>query len=316
MYLDRKALPGHGPHVSLTTVSAFLAIQTATGLGAATAAGRSVPRRLLAALLVAAGFVIPWLAPPNAMLRAGLAMVALVAFLRVMEHSTSPSRPASLRIRHFFLLEGLGPASGPTAARIPFIRSAIIHALIFAAALSILLTAALDPGYGRELMRLGCGVVMIYCSLQLLSDLSCLAHIHTGQRPNRNQRSPLRSRSATEFWGKRWNRYISNWLNRFTFRPLARRGHPLLGVFAAFVVSGAMHAWLTVVFLGWRAALLMGLYFVVQGVVVLAETRLDLRRWPLLAARAWTYAAILAPVWLLVDSFLAIGAGSTSLVPR
>lgn len=53
---------------------------------------------------------------------------------------------------------------------------------------------------------------------------------------------PFRSTSLTEFWGRRWNRMVQLNLAAGFFVPLARRGLPTLGLFAAFAASGLFHA--------------------------------------------------------------------------
>jgi hypothetical protein len=52
---------------------------------------------------------------------------------------------------------------------------------------------------------------------------------------------PFRSTSLTEFWGRRWNRMVQINLAVGFFVPLARRGLPTLGLFAAFLASGLFH---------------------------------------------------------------------------
>jgi hypothetical protein len=53
---------------------------------------------------------------------------------------------------------------------------------------------------------------------------------------------PFLSTSLTEFWGRRWNRMVQSNLAAGFFTPLARRGLPTLGLFAAFAASGLFHA--------------------------------------------------------------------------
>lgn len=52
---------------------------------------------------------------------------------------------------------------------------------------------------------------------------------------------PFRSTSLSEFWGRRWNRMVQINLAAGFYRPLARRGFPTLGLFAAFAASGLFH---------------------------------------------------------------------------
>lgn len=50
---------------------------------------------------------------------------------------------------------------------------------------------------------------------------------------------PLRSKGLFEFWGRRWNLWMTDWLNEACFQPLGRR--KWLGTLAAFFVSGLIH---------------------------------------------------------------------------
>src|SRR5436190_13216145 len=54
-------------------------------------------------------------------------------------------------------------------------------------------------------------------------------------------RSPLLSRTPAEFWGRRWNTWISYMLYRYVFVPTGGRRYPVRGALAAFAVSGLYH---------------------------------------------------------------------------
>jgi len=123
-------------------------------------------------------------------------------------------------------------------------------------------------------------------------------------------RTPLASRSLAELWGQRWNLTVTRWLHEHVFRPLARRGHPRLGVLAAFLVSAAFHAYLAAAAGGAACALFMGSFFVVQGLLVVLERALRLR------GRAWFLAAILLPSPLFTEPMIAILKPSASPLTR
>ncbi len=101
------------------------------------------------------------------------------------------------------------------------------------------------------------------------------------------QRAPILSRSLSEFWGVRWNFVISRLLERNAYRPLANRRHPKLGVLAAFALSAVLHMYSTLPAAGALAAVWMGAFFLVHGVLSLVEARLRVRRWRPIAARAF-----------------------------
>jgi hypothetical protein len=84
-------------------------------------------------------------------------------------------------------------------------------------------------------LEVAVGVVGVHALIVGLAGL--LGHSVTGLIDQ-----PFRSTSLTEFWGRRWNRMVQINLAAGFFAPLARRGLPTLGVFAAFAASGLFHA--------------------------------------------------------------------------
>lgn len=115
---------------------------------------------------------------------------------------------------------------------------------------------------------------------------------------------PIASMSAGELWGERWARPVSRWLREHCFRPLARRGHPLLGLFFGFVVSAIGHAYPVLVALDPIMAASMFAFFVAQGTFVIAETRLGVSRWSRPARRTWTATIMIATSPLFVEPAL------------
>ena len=99
---------------------------------------------------------------------------------------------------------------------------------------------------------------------------------------------------------------MSHWLRATCFLPLARRGHPALGLLLCFLVSGFTHAYPVLVALTPAMAVMMFGYFVVQGVAVAAETRLGVTKWPRALRRAWTLVIMLATSPLFVEPCLRV----------
>jgi hypothetical protein len=120
--------------------------------------------------------------------------------------------------------------------------------------------------------------------------------------------SPFLSRSVAEFWAARWNPGASFMLRRLCYEPLARIS-PVLGLFAAFTLSGVAHALLFfVATLHWNISLINGLFFFVQPFFVLIERQLGVHRWPAPAGRAWTMAVLTLTSPMFVEPCLqAIG---------
>lgn len=83
---------------------------------------------------------------------------------------------------------------------------------------------------------------------------------------------PFGSLSPREFWGRRWNTYVSDLLHRHVFLPVGGRRHPWRGLLAAFAVSAAFHELFfdlgTLKFNGGMLA-----FFMVQGGLVAATSR-------------------------------------------
>ena len=130
---------------------------------------------------------------------------------------------------------------------------------------------------------------------------------HYGHSVRGLQDHPFRSTSLTEFWGRRWNRMVQNNLDRGFYRPLARAGHPRLGVLAAFAASGVLHI-LAVGGAGPPGVVALPcawvlLFFLLHGGAVLVEQKLGWHRPP---ARRWSRAVAWVRTLLL---FLALSPG-------
>lgn len=79
-----------------------------------------------------------------------------------------------------------------------------------------------------------------------------------------------------------------------------------LGILCSFLVSGALHGWPILIALGTSAAFSVVVFFVIQGVFVLAERRLSIHTWPVTMARTWTLGILLASSPLLIDPDLRV----------
>jgi Membrane bound O-acyl transferase family len=120
-------------------------------------------------------------------------------------------------------------------------------------------------------------------------------------------RSPLRSTSLREFWGKRWNLGFRQLAHELIFRPTYRAIGAGVSGFFVFLLSGLIHD--LVISLPARGGYgLPTFYFVLQGIGVTIE-RSRLGKWLGLAqgARGWFFMMVIlaAPVfWFFHPRFV------------
>jgi len=114
-------------------------------------------------------------------------------------------------------------------------------------------------------------------------------------------RAPLAAPSLENFWSRRWNLAFSEMTALAVYRPLSRLGRKTATV-AAFLASGLLHelAISVPVLAGFGLPLL---YFLLHGMLVLIERRLEQAGLPVAswgwAAHAWVLAWLAAPLPLL-----------------
>ena len=104
--------------------------------------------------------------------------------------------------------------------------------------------------------------------------------------------SPLRAKSLSDFWSRRWNRPFVE-LDRIFFLPgLTKRFGLKSGVIGVFILSGLLHEFAISypAGAGWGGPLV---YFGIQAILMLAEKRVKLR------GSLWTLSAILIPLPIL-----------------
>jgi hypothetical protein len=105
-------------------------------------------------------------------------------------------------------------------------------------------------------------------------------------------RAPLRSRSLSEFWSRRWNIGFSEMIAVLVHRPL-RRATPRTALYVSFLASGLLHELaISVPVRGGYG--LPTVYFLLQGALVIVEKQM--RREP---GRLWTFFWLAAPLPLL-----------------
>ncbi len=115
-------------------------------------------------------------------------------------------------------------------------------------------------------------------------------------------RQPARALSLTELWSKRWNLAFSEMAAIAVFRPLVKRIGAGGALMATFIFSGLLHeiALSLPVNSGYG---LPTLYFIIQGLLVLAEKQMQKRNVALLqdqvVAKVWLFFWLIVPMPLL-----------------
>ena len=111
--------------------------------------------------------------------------------------------------------------------------------------------------------------------------------------------NPFGARSVADFWGRRWNLWMSEWFRYVIFTPMRRR--PVLAVWLIFFLSGLLHEYVLNLALWWVTGRklfgTMMLYFLLQPVGLLFERRF-LKQYPR-ANVTFTWLIVFAPVPLV-----------------
>jgi hypothetical protein len=289
---------------------AVLCAHTVLMIAAVLVVGRKPIQWAGSAFFLACCFLLEWFAPVDSFWRAMLAiggMLALMATITVAASAT-PQWSVWYRLLHLLSL-GYPLRAGriqPVLSR-RIIGRLIVEGLVGGAAFLFLRHIALaqhPPDGVIALGRLVAGIILLYALGQFVKDLVHFCLLASGAAMRPVHETPIAARSLRDFWGKRWNRPVSAWLHRFVFLPLARQHRPDLGLFCAYLVSGAVHAWVAGVALGAFAAFEMVVFFGLQGVFILAEDRLHVHAWPVPLARAWTLTILLATSPLIIGPYL------------
>ncbi len=273
-------------------------------LAAIVAPKHKLPALALSAVVLLA---LPWLAGPIPLVRGLFALNFLSAFRVIDLVRSREPWSAWRRIAHAlsFLDTRLLRVERP---RIDL--AALVAALAWAGlamlALHVVRSVAPRCVVNTLWLRWGGGVVFAYAAIEAGYTVVRAGYRALGFVTPPLHVWPLASLSVGEFWGVRWARPVSHWLRVTCFLPLARRGHPALGMLLGFVVSAAGHSYPVLVTLGPAMAVTMFGYFVVQGVVVAAETRLGVATWPRMVRRSWTIMIMLATSPLFVEPCLRV----------
>jgi hypothetical protein len=252
-------------------------------------------------------FAAPLLVPPeHTLIRCFAALSAALIVVRAIDLSRDPrSFPLRIRLGLMFFVVDVREAVR-VRARLDLAR--LGYCVLWAAigVLALWLALSLSPSTNGMILRWIAGATGVYCMAEATFGLTVVLASLAGYRIPPPHDAPILSRSVREFWSRRWNLNVRDWLYRNCHLPLARRGFRSAGVAAAFLASTLVHFWMVLPPLGFGWALMMAAFFVIEGILTLLEPWLRLDRWPEIARRAWTVLAVLAPSPLFTEPVLRI----------
>lgn len=285
--------------------------------------GARNPARAAGAIALGACAVVsPHFVPESwPILRTVLAFATTAAFFRVIEILQHPRSPRDAR-----LLSVVYPVVSPKRLERrprPVPRDELfVGALFLGFAIVLFVTAATFPPAApysglNSAMRTIVGGASVYFFVDAAARLSEVALALLGIDLGTLHDAPILALSVTEFWGRRWNRSVHQWLDEIAFRPAMRlvvrrrpksRGRASLalatGVMAAFAASAFLHGVPILVVATAPYAAAMAAFFLIHGLVVVAEPRLGVARWSPPFARAWTLGVFAVTAPLFVEPLL------------
>jgi hypothetical protein len=120
------------------------------------------------------------------------------------------------------------------------------------------------------------GAIMLWLVSEVVSSLIPFLAMPSGRLlPLVHGSAPPLAKGLADFWGRRWNVWISDWFRQMIFRPLQAR--PVLALFTVFLVSGVLHEWAISVPLyivtGRKCFGSITLYFLLQAFGILIERK-------------------------------------------
>lgn len=286
-------------------LTAFLILLGAAALLMAVPGTRAGARL---ALLVATSLLpLPALVMAHPVTIAMLAVAALALVFTAVDFAYV-DRPARLKDRLVLALASLVLADARHLTRRPrqFDRRAAAQVLgaVLAAGVALLVWSHADAlaWLPRYLARCAAGAVVVLAVAEVMTGLVGLISGLAGASLRPVHDSPYRARTVGEFWSRRWNPLVGAWLHRHCFRRLAPRG-ARLAMIGTFVASAALHAYLLLA-IDLLAALSWAAFFIAQPVLVLAERKLGVRRWPAALAHTWTVTCMVLLLPLMLSPIL------------
>ncbi len=129
-----------------------------------------------------------------------------------------------------------------------------------------------------------------------------LVYSVSGRIVARHHNSPLVSKNIMEFWGTRWNVWLSDWFREEIFRPLRRS--PVQAALGVFIFSGVWHELIinlpAKIFFDLSLVGSMMLYFLFQCLGVVIDRNL-LKKDQLVSRRILTWVFVAGPAPLILN---------------
>jgi hypothetical protein len=233
---------------------------------------RDWPRLLCGVAL--AGCALPFFLPTSApLLRSVAALGTGMLLIKALQFASGQMRPRG-GIDFLLFIFTLAAIVRWESPRRPDLRRAALGlgTGLFQLVLVWLLMIAVPRLDARNPVQLFTSQLGLYLTVAGLCNLSLVKLSLRGLDHDEVFNNPFGSLTPGEFWGRRWNSYISDLLHRYVFLPVGGRRHPLRGMLAAFAVSGVGHELLfdvgTLKFNGGMLA-----FFFLQGGLVAVTSR-------------------------------------------
>lgn len=143
----------------------------------------------------------------------------------------------------------------------------------------VLVNRAVDDITAHGLAFAAWSMVYLYAFVSAIADATTGLLMLFGLHMSESFERPMLARSSSEFWGRRWNRFITRWAFRNVFIPMGGRRSPARATLLVFTISGLMHEYLVVACgdgLGSYTGRTLA-FFLLQGLAVIASTRSTVR---------------------------------------
>lgn len=143
---------------------------------------------------------------------------------------------------------------------------------------------------------------LFYSFTELMSILFGLVYSRFNIHLPTVHNNPFSAKNLSDFWGNRWNIWVSSWLSQVAFNPLKR--NPRLAVMATFLLSGLWHEVIIniphFILTGEMIFGFVTLYFIIQAIGVLISRHNFFRNRYILSV-AYLWVLVILPIPLIMN---------------